>query len=346
MKKTGLFLVIALFWISCTHNREQKTLVTVNGEIPPEEMGVALIHEHVMVDWIGADSTGYNRWDKSEVVDRAIPFLQQAKEYGVQTFFSCTPAYIGRDPIMLKKLSERTGVNIVTNTGYYGAVGNKFIPQHAFEDEAEEIAKIWINEFTGGIEGSNIFPGFIKIAVAKEDSLSPLHTKLVKAAAITHKATGLTIVSHTGPDEPAFAQLEILKNEGISPEAFVWTHAQHGTLKGWKKAASQGAWISLDHVKRQASGNPKKPGRIEWYVKQLAQLKQEGFLDQILISHDSGWYTVGEKNGGDYRGYTCIFEYLIPALKKNGFTRKDIELLLVKNPQKAYAVNKRLHEKK
>jgi len=297
-----------------------------------------------MVDWIGTDSTGYHRWDKSEVVERAIPFFQQAKEQGVQTFFACTPAYLGRDPFMLKEITERTGINIVTNTGYYGAVGNKFIPRHAFDDKAENIAKVWIKEFTSGIEGNNIFPGFIKIAVANGDSLSPLHTKLVKAAAITHKSIGLTIVSHTDLDGPAFVQLKILKNEDVSPEAFVWTHAQHGTMEGWKKAATQGALISLDHVKHHPSGNPEKPDRIEWYVEQLTQLKQEGFLDKILISHDSGWYTVGEKNGGDFRGYTDIFEYLVPALKNNGFTARDIRLLLVKNPQKAYAINKRMIE--
>jgi len=339
MKKILLIPIFSVFLISCNQDAPKDKLITVTGEIPVEEIGISLIHEHTMVDWIGADSSGYHRWDRSEVVERVLPYLKKAKGHGVQTFFDCTPAYLGRDPYVLRELSQKTGLNIVTNTGYYGAVEDKFVPQHAFEDTPEEIAKGWIDEYNNGIDGSDIHPGFIKIAVDKGDTLSATDTKLIKAAAITHKATGLTIVSHTGPNAPAFAQIEVLKKLNVSPEAFVWTHAQGGTPEGYIRAARQGAWISLDHVQKTASKNSKKPGRIAWFVTRLSKLKKEGLLNKVLISHDSGWYTVGEDNGGDFRGYTDIFEHLIPALKENGFTQEDIHLLLVKNPQRAYAVN-------
>jgi phosphotriesterase-related protein len=63
-----------------------------------------------------------------------------------------------------------------------------------------------------------------------------------------------------------------------------------------------------------------------------------------LISHDAGWYNVGQGNGGFYRGYTDIFEFLIPALKSNGFSSEDIDILLTKNPQRAYVVKVRAIE--
>ncbi|MES2874673.1 MAG: hypothetical protein V4708_13185 [Bacteroidota bacterium] len=128
-------------------------------------MGISLIHEHILVDFIGADSTGYHRWDKSKVIERVLPFLMDAKQKGVQTIFDCTPAYLGRDPLLLKELSEKSGINILTNTGYYGARDNKYIPRHAVSQTPEEIAKVWIDEFKNGIEGSGVFPGFIKISV-------------------------------------------------------------------------------------------------------------------------------------------------------------------------------------
>jgi phosphotriesterase-related protein len=339
---TGLLLT-GIFIISGLHSFGQEKLITVKGPIPVEKMGITLIHEHVLVDFIGADSTGYHRWEKAEVVERVLPFLLEAKARGVNTFFECTPAYLGRDPFLLKELSEKSGIHIVTNTGYYGARNNKYIPKHAFNDTPEDMARVWIDEFTNGIEGSGIFPGFIKIAVEREDTLSPMHAKIVKAAAIAHKATGLTIVSHTGTDGPAFAQLEILKEEGVSPDAFVWTHAQHGTLNGYVKAARQGAWVSLDHVKKSSDTSNGHKG-VEWYVETLVKMKEEGLLHKILISHDAGWYRPGQPNGGNYRGYTDIFEYLLPALKKKGFTQKDIDVLLVKNPQKAYAVKIRTEQ--
>ena len=336
MSKLIIYLVAFFFVTSCSQNLKQGKLVTVEGEIPVEEMGISLIHEHILVDFIGADSTGYHRWEKSKVIERALPFLMEAKQKGVNTLFECTPAYLGRDPLLFKKLSEKTGINIVTNTGYYGAGDNKYVPKHAFNETSEDIAKVWIDEFNNGIEGSGVSPGFIKISVEWKDALSPMHAKIVKAAAITHKATGLTIVSHTGTDGPAFAQLEILKNEGVSPEAFVWTHAQSGTFEGYIKAAKQGAWISLDNVNKN---NFDKPGGIDWCVELLTKLKKENVLHKILISHDAGWYSPGQENGGNYRSYIDIFEYLITSLKKNGFSQEDIDLLLIKNPQMAYAVN-------
>ena len=48
---------------------------------------------------------------------------------------------------------------------------------------------------------------------------------LIRAAALTHLETGLVIMSHTGTDKPAFDQIHILKELGVSPEAFIWTHA-------------------------------------------------------------------------------------------------------------------------
>jgi phosphotriesterase-related protein len=161
-----------------------------------------------------------------------------------------------------------------------------------------------------------------------------MHQKLVKAAALTHLKTGLTIVSHTGPDGPALAQLRILKEMGVSPEAFVWTHAQNGTMEGYKQAAKEDAWISLDNVSAA-------PERLQWFVNTLSQLKAQDLLDNVLISHDAGWYDVGQKNGGDFRPYTAIFTHLVPKLKKRGFSQKDIDMLLIENPKCAYNIRTR-----
>jgi phosphotriesterase-related protein len=326
---------LGIVFSACASSHGNGELITVRGRIPVGEMGTSLIHEHVLVDFIGADSTGYHRWSRPEVVKRALPFLMEAKQRGVKTFIDCTPAYLGRDPVLLRELSEKTGMNILTNTGYYGARNNQFIPGSALNASAEDIARVWIKEYEHGIEGTGIYPGFIKISVDRDSVLSSMHAKLVKAAAIAHKATGLTIVSHTGTDAPAFAQLKILLDEGVSADAFVWTHAQQGTLDGYRKAAKMGAWISLDNVNQN---NPGKPGGIDWMVGVLTKLKEEGLLHKVLISHDAGWYNVGQENGGLFRGYCDIFDHLVPALKSSGFSSDDIERVLSMNPQTAYAI--------
>lgn len=316
----------------------QAQVMTVNGPIAPEQMGLTLIHEHIIVDWIGADSTGYHRWDRDEVVARALPYLRELQSYGVTTFLDCTPAYLGRDPYVLKQLARRTGMNILTNTGYYGFGQNKFVPEHAITATDQELAALWISEFERGIDSSEVRPGFIKISVENQDQLSEMHAKLVRAAALTHLQTGLTIVSHTGPDGPAMAQLSLLSEMGVSPNAFVWTHAQNGTMDGFRKAAALGAWISLDHIN---AGTEDTSGNIEWYLETLVALKSYGILDHILLSHDAGWYDVGQENGGSYRGYTALFTDLVPRLKENGFTDDELDLILKENPRRAYSLEVR-----
>jgi len=152
----------------------------------------------------------------------------------VKTILDCTPNFLGRDVALLKMLSEKSGLNILTNTGYYGAVEYKFLPPWAFTDTPEQLATRWIDEAKNGIEGTGVKPGFIKSAVNGK-SLTEMEKKLITAAALTHLGTGLTVCTHTGPSIPAFEQIDLLKKNGVAPDAFVWVHAQVETeKKGFK----------------------------------------------------------------------------------------------------------------
>ena len=306
--------------------------MTVNGPIPASQMGVTLTHEHILVDFIGADSISEMRWDKGKVIERVRPFLEQVKALGCQTFVDATPKYLGRDVLLLKFLSYSSGLNIITNTGLYGAGNNKYLPLYASAATADQLAYSWTKEWEDGIEESLAKPGFIKIGVSG-DVLSDLHKKLVIAAARTHLKTGLTIASHTGPAILAFEQLDILKKEGVSPEAFIWVHAQsEKDITNHVKAAKMGAWIGLDGL------NEKNP---EEYVVMIKNMKKNHLLNKVLLSHDAGWYHPGEENGGEYRGYTTLFEKLIPLLTKENFSKRDIHQLLVSNPAKAFTIGVR-----
>jgi phosphotriesterase-related protein len=250
----------------------------------------------------------------------------EVKKLGVKSIFDCTPAFLGRDVILLKILSRESGLQIITNTGYYGAVGNKYLPPWAFTETAEQLAARWIDEFENGIDATPVKPGFIKISVDASEKLSDVHQKLVRAAAITHLKTGLTIFSHTGPAHAAFQEIEILKQAGVHPSAFVWVHAQNEKEKTlFTKAAKMGAWVSLDGIGW---------GDVDDYTDLLVKLKKAGLLNRVLISHDAGWYKPDEPEG-EFKGYTNIFTGLIPKLKQNGFEQKDIDQLLNQNPVEA-----------
>jgi phosphotriesterase-related protein len=302
--------------------------MTVNGLISADELGTSLIHEHLLVDFIGADSTGYHRWDRDSVTDIMLPYLNELD--GVTTLFDCTPAFLGRDPLLLKALSDESGINIITNTGLYGARNNKYLPPYAFTESAEKLANRWINEYVHGIENTGIRPGFIKIGV-DPDSLSGLHRKLITAAALTHRQTGLSIASHTGPAVPAHQQIKILRDMSIDPSAFIWVHAH--TEKDTRvhvEAAKHGAWISLDGV------NESSASEILMMVKNL---RKNGLLRRVLLSHDAGWYTPGTPSGGTINGYTFIMNEFVPMLQNEGFNAAEIDTLLRINPQSALQID-------
>lgn len=325
------FLLSGLALLLLNGKRKKPYIITVNGPIETNQLGLSLIHEHILVDFIGADETNHSRWNREAVSKKVLPYLLEAKKAGVKSFFDCTPAFLGRDVQLLKMLSAQSGLQIITNTGYYGAVNKKYLPSWAFTETAEQLAARWINEFKHGIEETSVKPGFIKISVDMEVPLVEVDAKLVKAAALTHLATGLTICSHTGPAKAALAQLEILQKEKVKPNAFVWVHAQNEKDKSnFIKAAQMGAWVSLDGIGW---------GDFDNYIDSIVQLKNAGLLTRVLISHDAGWYKPDEKEGGEIKEYTNLFTEIIPRLKNQGFVDSDINQLLVRNPSDALSIN-------
>lgn len=313
-------------------NREKPYVMTLKGKMRASKMGKTLVHEHFLVDFIGADKISPDRWNRDVVAKKVLPYLLEVKALGVKTILDCTPNFLGRDIALLKMLTEQSGLNILTNTGLYGAVGYKYLPPYAFTETAEQLAARWIGEAQNGIEGTGIRPGFMKIGV-NGASLTDIEQKLIKAAALTHLETGLTICTHTGPAISAFEQIDLLKKNGVAADAFVWVHAQNEPKKQtYTQAAKMGAWVSLDGM-----------GWGDWdnYADWIDTLKSNGCLHRVLISHDAGWYAPEKPEGGEFKGYTPIFEKVIPALEKKGFTSKDMDQLLVKNPQEAFAVRVR-----
>ncbi len=332
-RRDFLFALPLLAGLHLAAKKKKYSINTVNGSIDADALGTTLIHEHFLVDFIGADKTSLNRWNRDTVIKKVLPFLLKAKEAGVKSIFDCTPNFLGRDVVLQQMLAQQSGINIITNTGYYGAVGNKYLPEWAFTESAEQLAARWIKEFEQGIDNTSIKPGFIKISVdASEGGLSETHKKLVRAAAITHLKTGLTICSHTGPSDPAVEEIQLLQKAGVHASAFVWVHAQAEKNKDMHtKIAQLGSWISLDGIGW---------GDFDNYADSIHQLKSNGLLQRVLISHDAGWYKPDEPNG-EFIGYTNIFTELIPRLKQKGFTAEDIDQLLVRNPAEAMGMRVR-----
>jgi predicted metal-dependent phosphotriesterase family hydrolase len=307
-------------------------IMTVSGSIPAEDLGVTLPHEHVLVDFIGAESASSDRYDADEVFEVMLPYLQEAARIGISSFFDCTPAYLGRDPALLSRLATAADISIVTNTGYYGAANDKFVPAHAYAVTADELAAGWIAEWEFGIDGTEIRPGFIKVGV-DPGRLSDIDRKIVEAAATTHLATGLTIACHTGEAQAARDVIDTVRAGGVDPSALIIVHAEGiGGPAAQLELAESGVWIEYDGV---------RPGSSSRHVRLIETLLQAGFGDRILLSHDAGWYQVGDPQGGSTRPYTAISHELIPALERAGISCDVVEAILIDNPARAFAVRVR-----
>jgi len=297
---------------------------TVLGDIAPADLGITLVHEHILCDFIGADKVSKERYDVNEVFNVMLPYLSEIHRLGVRGFVDCTPAYLGRDVQLLADLSKASGIQIITNTGLYK---EPYLPGYAFEHTVDQIADAWVNEIKEGIEGTAIKAGFIKIAV-NQGEIIPIQQKIVRAAARCSLSTGAIIACHTGEGLAAMHLLRILDEEGLNPNRLIIVHCDAvEDLKYHLEAVQRGAWVEYDSLSEQNAGRT---------LKLLNAMIENGHEGNILISQDAGWYNVGESRGGNIRDYAYLVSDFAKLLSENGFGQDIKEKLLVSNPARAF----------
>lgn len=328
MKELLKIIPFILILISCQSKEdvlEDGFIHTVNGKIKIGELGFSLTHEHVMSAF-GAEPRLVSKYDKTALLEQVLPYVKKVKELGVTTIFDCTTAYFGRDVELLKEIVNSTGIQVVTNTGFYGAAKDKYVPEFAFGATPEEISKIWIEEFENGIGNSGIKPGFIKLAF-DNGSPSDIDIKLFEAGLITHLATGLTVVVHTGDNEKAVKkQLELLNQYKVNPRAWVWVHAHKSTDVEFQiQVAQSGAWVSLDGIKEK---------NIDEITSTILEFRKRKLLNRLLLSHDGNSFNQGRK----IRPYDAISTSLVPQLKASGLSDQEINQLMIENPKSAFEI--------
>ena len=322
-----LFILILLH-CACLVHGQSGVIYTVKGKIDSKYLNAALTHEHLMSNF-GDEAASIAVYDSVALFKQVIPYLKKIRDLGIHSIFDCTAAYFGRNVSLLNRLADSTGLHIITNTGFYGAANDKYIPAFAFTATANQIANTWINEFENGIDDTGIKPGFIKLAF--DDGVpSAIDCKLFEAGIITHLKTGLTIQVHTGNNVVAAnEQLRLLNTRKVSAAAWIWAHANKADdVNVLVDAASKGAWISLDGITALNTGE---------YIKKLQTFKDKKLLHKVLLSHDGNSFP----RGGAIRKYEDVVTKLIPELLKNGFLKEEIDQLVIHNPQAAFEIRVR-----
>lgn len=325
IQKILLFVFLFTVFQDFSSSRNGDTINTVDGVIEADEIGFSLTHEHIMSNF-GKDISETSEYDEAALVNQVVPYLQKIKSLGVDTIFDCTTAHFGRRVDLLQTIADSTGLQIVTNTGYYGAVDDRYVPKIAYNSTPGEISERWVDEFENGIDGTNVKPGFIKLAF-DDGTPSEIDKKLFEAGIMAHLETGLTLVVHTGNNPEAVnIQLNLLQQFDVSPEAWIWTHAHTSNdLDLLIETAQKGAWISLDRV---------NSSNIQSTVNWLQRFKSEELLHKILLSHDGN----GFPGGGELRPFEAAMNELIPALQEDDFTDEEIDQLFIENPKNAFSI--------
>jgi phosphotriesterase-related protein len=303
---------------------------TVTGPVDIDSLGLILPHEHLFTDLRGPLVPGYAEAEAEAVVRVLEPFLADAATTGVSALGECSTVGVGRNLTILRSLAEISPIRIIAPTGVYREA---FTPPHLREISEADLADLWITELTEGIEGTSIRAGFIKLAMS-DDGPRLLEVRNLKAAARASQVTGAVIASHTIGGVVAGKEMDILEEAGLDLQRFIWVHAQTETdLTALTESARRGAYLEFDSV---GATHQSQADLLET----LLAIIQAGYTDQLLLSHDAGWYNPARPDGLPeevFRGYTALTKEFLPALLERGVTEEQVRLITINNPARAFA---------
>ncbi len=302
-----------------------RALITTLGPLADSELGTILPHEHIFVDLGPIEEANYLTAEPEAVIDLMVPEIAKIQALGVSALVEATPLGVGRRADILHAVSKTACFPIIVPTGIYREPS---VPQWVYEASQAEIRDWMVAELTGQIEESGVQAGWIKVG-ASDDGLTPTETKILRAAALAARETGAVVGSHTLRGRVVLHQLEILEQEGLSPERFIWIHTQaEPDLDLHLEVGHRGAWIEYDGIGSEDDG---------FYVKRILRILDAGLGHRLLISHDRGWYDPSQAGGGKIRPFTYINEVFLPKLRALGIGEETIRQLTGSNPFCAFA---------
>ena len=304
-----------------------RQLITTLGPKNASELGLILPHEHIFVDLGPIGQNAYLHADPADVIRVMAPEIEKIKQLGVTALVECTPVGVGRRADIDRAVSEATNFPIVVPTGIYR---EPWIPDWAHAASEAEVADWMLGELTGEIESSGVQAAWIKLS-AGDDGITSCEAKLLRAAAKAGAATNAIIGSHTIRGRVVRDQLDILEQAGYTAERFIWIHTQaEPDFALHLEMAQRGAWIEYDAI----GSDERSDARI---IELIQQLLNAGFSQQIMLSHDRGWYDPSQPGGGTPKPYTPLMESFLPKLRAAGIDAPTIKELTHTNPFQAYA---------
>jgi phosphotriesterase-related protein len=338
-------------------------VMTVLGPIRKTDLGVTLMHEHLLNDcrcwWnkpveperqhlatapVTASILGELRMDPFvnlhncalDEEDAAIAELKPVGDLGGRTVVDPTCRGIGRNPEALVRISQATGLNIVMGAGYYLHTSH---PPELKGMSVDDVADQIVHEAHEGVDGTGVRIGLIgEIGVSGEFTAE--EEKSLRGAARAQRWTQLPLMVHL----PAWYRhahrvLDIVEEEGGEPRHTVLCHMNPSgrDLDYQTSLAARGAFLEYDMI-----------GMDYWYADQQVQcpsdednafaikrLIEAGFLGNLLLSQDVFLKMMLTRYGGF--GYAYIQRHFLPRLRRHGVSEDQIAILMVANPRRVFA---------
>ena len=336
--------------------------MTVLGPAPVAELGPTHIHEHLYIDFRpnlklhpyavvseapltihtaaearwnpGGFPDNYHQTDVDQVVDELVPF----SEAGGRTIVEVTPSHMSRDPMILREISERSGINVIMGGGYYLAGSH---PPGTAERSVENIAAELIDEWRNGVGDTGIRPGILG-EIGTGDPVRPEEMRMLRAVAWAHLETGLPVSIHLHPwGLEGLKVLDALVSEGVDPARVVLGHMNTaiGNLPYQLELLEQGVNLAYDLMGFDHSliGLGKYPPSDFDIVTGLVDLADRGYIEQLLISQDMGGVKTRLLAYGGW-GYAHILNHVIPLFRNAGWGNDETGILMVGNPARILGI--------
>lgn len=301
-------------------------LITTLGNLKLEDIGMMLSHEHVFTDLRTDAAEGFGLADTNDVIESRRPALLLAKAAGIDVIVECTPIGVGRRTDILLAVSKAAQFPLVVPTGVYR---EPWMPLWVRNSDIASLKAWMLGELAGNIGGTGVQAAWIKVS-AGDNGMTSNEAKVLEAAALAAGEVGAIIGSHTIRGETVRTQLDLLESLGYNLERFIWIHAQaEPDFTLHLEMADRGVWISYDNIGTA--------GQDEHLLNMITMMVAHGFENQLLLSHDRGWYDPALPKGGSPEPYTYLTESFLPKMKARGLSEALIKKLVRDNPFNAYA---------
>lgn len=301
-------------------------VTTVLGDVEPEELGITLTHDHILVDGWGLRQLYDAILDDEQI---ALSELVRFREAGGGTICDPTNVGLGRDPEALARLSRASGVQIVMGAGWYREV---VYPSAITTTSTADLAAILVREITEGVGETGIRPGFIGEIGTERGHVTPHQERVFRAAGRAHVETGAPILTHTTHwGELALEQLDLLAEEGVDPSAVIVSHL--GDRRGVEHMlpiAERGAWINIDNLAFVDGYAP-----LSFRIDNIVEMCRRGLAERVMLSNDICELGQLATYGGV--GYDNVIANILPLLRQRGLSEPHIHQMTVQNPARAFA---------